>query len=88
MRLAIKPIMKIFINNKLVTPEEAKACANLLHITQDYKDIADADFIFECVFEQIEVKHSVYKEIENHCNQYRVIASSTSAISVEDLARV
>ncbi|WP_227762109.1 3-hydroxyacyl-CoA dehydrogenase family protein [Zhaonella formicivorans] len=74
------------INQKLVTPKQAQACAKLLHFTQDYMDIKDADFIFECVFERIDVKHSVYREIEKHCKQYQAIASSTSAISAEDLA--
>ncbi|WP_213951001.1 3-hydroxyacyl-CoA dehydrogenase family protein [Tepidanaerobacter syntrophicus] len=75
------------IDNQLVTPAEAKACGKLLHITQDYKDISDADFIFECVFEQIDVKHSVYKQIEKNCYQCKAIASSTSAISAEDLVK-
>ena len=71
---------------KLITPKQAEACAKLLRITQSYLDIADADFIFECVFERIDVKHSVYKEIEKYCHNYKAIASSTSAISADDLA--
>lgn len=77
---------KDLIEQKLVSPKQAEACAKLLNITQNYQDIADADFIFECVFERIDVKHSVYKEIEAHCHNYRAIASSTSAISADDLA--
>jgi len=77
---------KDLIEQKLVSPKQAEACAKLLNITQSYQDIADADFIFECVFERIDVKHSVYKEIEAHCHNYRAIASSTSAISADDLA--
>lgn len=77
---------KDLIDQKLVTPRQAEACAKLLRITQSYQDIADADFIFECVFERLDVKHSVYKEIEKHCHNYQAIASSTSAISAEDLA--
>jgi 3-hydroxybutyryl-CoA dehydrogenase len=74
------------IKQKLVTPGQAAACAKLLHITQKYEDISDVDFIFECVVERIEIKHSVYKEIEKHCHRFKAIASSTSAISADDLA--
>ncbi len=71
----------------LVNEGQVASCAKLLTITQDYNDIADADFIFECVFERIDVKHSVYAQIESHCRKYRALASSTSAISPEDLAK-
>lgn len=71
----------------LVTREQAEASAKLLTVTQNYEELADVDFIFECVVERLEVKHSVYKEIEKHCNNYKAIASSTSALSADDLAR-
>lgn len=70
----------------LVTSEQAQRCAKLLSFTFDYKEISNTDFIFECVFENIEVKHSVYEQIEAHCNRFQAIASSTSAISADDLA--
>lgn len=78
---------KDLIAKKLVTPKQAKSCANLVGVTQKFEDLWDVDFIFECVVERLEVKHSVYAEIEKHCKQFKVIASSTSAISVEDLAK-
>lgn len=43
-------------------------------------------FIFECVVERLEVKHTVYKEIKKYCKKFNSIASSTSAISANDLA--
>jgi len=74
------------IKVQLVSKEQAKKCSDLLNITQSYEDLSDVDFIFECVFERIDVKYNVYKEIEKHCKQYKAIASSTSAISAEKLA--
>ncbi|MHB8072712.1 3-hydroxyacyl-CoA dehydrogenase family protein [Desulfosporosinus fructosivorans] len=74
------------IEKKLVTSAQATVCAKLLNFTQKFEGIADADFIFECVVERLDIKHSVYHEIEKHCKQFKAIASSTSAISVEDLA--
>lgn len=77
---------KDLIEKKLVTPAQAATCTKLLHFTQKYEDLADADFIFECVVERINIKHTVYQEIEKHCKQFKAIASSTSAISADDLA--
>ena len=67
----------------ILTQEQIKKCSELMKITTDYKDIADTDFVFECVFEKLEVKHSVYKDLEENCKEIKAIASSTSAISVE-----
>ena len=75
------------IEKKLVTKEQAERCLKLLSFTLDYKDIAHTDFIFECVFENLEVKYSVYEEIEKHCMQFKILASSTSALSADDLAK-
>lgn len=71
---------------KLVTEKQFAACARLLSITQSYEDLADTDFIFECVVERLDVKHAVYALVEKHCRRFRALASSTSAISAEDLA--
>ena len=71
----------------LVTERQAAACAKLLQITQRYEDIADADFIFECVVERKEAKRTVYAQIEKYCAQVRVIASATSAMSADDLVQ-
>ena len=37
------------ISQKLVSAKQAQACAKLLNITKNYKDIEDADLIFECL---------------------------------------
>jgi 3-hydroxybutyryl-CoA dehydrogenase len=75
------------VEKKLLTDEQAGICRRYLFITQDYPDLVDADFILECVFEKIDVKHRVYKEIETHCRQFKAIASTTSAISADDLCK-
>ena len=48
----------------------AAACAKLLTVTQDYADLADAEVVFECVVEKLEVKSAVFAQLvvdgENH----------------------
>ena len=51
-----------------------------------YAALADVDFVFECVVEQLDEKHAVYAELEKHCRQLKAIASSTSAFPPEELA--
>lgn len=77
---------KDLIDKNLVTQEQAARCTSLLSFTYDYKDIAHADFIFECVVEKLDVKYCVYELIEEHCTKFKALASSTSALSADDLA--
>ena len=77
---------KDLIAQGLVTEKQAAACEKMLTITQDYKDIADADFIYECAFENKEVKHSIYGEIEKYCTKVRGISSTSSAMDTNLLA--
>ena len=55
---------KDLIAKQLVTEKQARACAKLLSVTQSYEDIAETDFIVECVFERLDVKYGVYELIE------------------------
>lgn len=75
------------VEEGLVTPKQAKICADLLKFTLNYDDIADVDFIFECVFEDINIKFDVFEQIERHCKNFKVLASCTSAISADDLSK-
>ncbi len=77
----------VLLEKELVSKEEAKRCRRYLHTTQDYKDIADADFIIECVPEDLELKYRVYGEIEKHCTNFKAVISTTSAKSADDLAK-
>ena len=77
---------KDLIEQGLVTERQAEACEKLLSFTQDYADLADCGIVFEAVTERLEVKYQVYREIEKNCPAFKVIASTTSAISPADLA--
>ncbi len=76
---------KDLVEHKCMTEEQAAVCKKYLNYTLDYNDIADADFVCECAFEKIEVKHSIYKDIEEHVADPKAIISTSSAISPDDL---
>lgn len=75
------------IASGLVTEKQKAACSKLLSITQTYEDIADADFVYECVFENKEVKYSIYQEIDKHCTKVRGISSTSSAMDTDLLCK-
>lgn len=71
----------------LVTEKQAAACEKLLSFTQNYADLAEVEVVMECVCEKLDVKYSVYQELEANCPNLKAIASTTSAISPVDLAK-
>jgi len=78
---------KDLIDKKLVTEKQFKSCEKLLNLSDSYKDIAKAEIVFECVVEELDQKYKVYELIEENCPNVKAIASTTSAISADDLAK-
>ena len=58
----------------------------LLSSADGWGDVADADLVVEAVFEDVEVKRSVLKHLEEACSADTIIATNTSTISLDDLA--
>lgn len=76
---------KDLIDKGIIDDAQAAICKKYLGYTQTYDDISECDIVFECVFENVEAKHGVYKEIEANCVCPKAIISTTSALSAEDL---
>ncbi|MCL1817430.1 MAG: 3-hydroxyacyl-CoA dehydrogenase family protein [Spirochaetaceae bacterium] len=71
----------------LISEEQQERCRALVSYTTDYAGLADADIVIECVSEDLGEKHKVYALLEGACEKIQVLASATSAISPDDLAK-
>jgi 3-hydroxybutyryl-CoA dehydrogenase len=54
--------------------------------TLDFSAAEDADFVFEAVIEDLEVKKEVFDELEKLCPSHTIFATNTSAIPVTNIA--
>lgn len=79
-------IFQDLVKQGLVTEKQATKCEKLLSFTEDYAGISGEEIIFECVTENLDVKHDVYEKIAANCPKVRAIASATSALPPADLA--
>ncbi|MEV0038930.1 3-hydroxyacyl-CoA dehydrogenase family protein [Streptomyces sp. NPDC056909] len=70
--------------------EEADADAALARITTttDLDAVADADIVVEAVFEQLDVKHEIFRALDKLVRDDAVLASNTSAIPITKIAAV
>ncbi|MCC8161872.1 MAG: 3-hydroxyacyl-CoA dehydrogenase family protein [Lachnospiraceae bacterium] len=74
------------VENGLVTEKQKDACEKLLTITQSYEDIVDADYVYECAFENKEVKYSIYAQLDKYCTKVKGISSTSSAMDTDLLS--
>ncbi|WP_299982779.1 3-hydroxyacyl-CoA dehydrogenase family protein [Desulfobacula sp.] len=68
--------------------EDKETIMSRIITTSSYEDGADADLVIEAVFENIELKHEIFKKIDAVCDDKTLIASNTSAIPITELAAV
>lgn len=87
-RKAIEQNWDDLIAEGLATEKNKHAAMALLTITNDPSALADRTFVFEAVAEGTEQKQAVYQAIERHAAPGAVIASCTSSIDAEVLAKL
>lgn len=67
--------------------EEAKAAVMARYTPSTrYDDIADVDLVIEAVFEDLEVKKAVFKELDRVCKPGAVLATNTSYLDIDAIA--
>jgi 3-hydroxybutyryl-CoA dehydrogenase len=54
--------------------------------TTDMSQLKDVDFIIEAVLEDLELKKSVFKELDGLCRPEVILASNTSSMSITEIA--
>jgi 3-hydroxyacyl-CoA dehydrogenase/enoyl-CoA hydratase/carnithine racemase len=70
------------VEKKRINTEMALRLKSLIHGTVDKKDYAGCDFIIEAIFEELSLKQSLFRELENHISPECILATNTSSLSV------
>ena len=69
-----------------ITEEDVKQRMSLLTGSLDYQGLSDVDLVIEAVFEDMDLKKSVFKKIDDICKPGCVLASNTSYLNINEIA--
>jgi len=54
--------------------------------TSDYADLADVDLVVEAVFEEMDVKKSIFTRLDGICRPGAIFATNTSYLDIDEIA--
>jgi 3-hydroxybutyryl-CoA dehydrogenase len=75
-----------FVEKGRMEADAAEAALARITTTTELDAVADADLVIEAVFEKLEVKAEVFRELDRLCKDGAVLASNTSAIPITSIA--
>lgn len=68
-----------------LSADDANRLTALVTGTTDKADFADADWVIEAIYENLEAKQNVFAEVEQYLSETAVLATNTSSLSVEQI---
>ena len=69
-----------------LTAAQVQERMGLIKPTLSYKDLAQADIVIEAVFEELSVKETVFKKLDEVMKDGAILASNTSTLDVDRIA--
>lgn len=84
----IRKSLEKFASKGVITADEAAAALERITLTTDLEAAAEADVVIEAVFEKLEIKQEVFRELDRICKPDAVLGTNTSAIPITQIAAV
>ena len=78
----------ISVQRGRLSADQASSFLSHLEATTDWEMLKGADLVIEAVFENLELKQQVFKQVDEICDPHTILASNTSYQSIDALAAV
>ena len=83
----VRADLDLLIANGAMSGEEAEAILSRMSFTDDMEEaVSDADFVIECVPENMEIKQGLFRDVEPMVRPDCILATNTSVMSVTQIA--
>lgn len=83
---AVDKIVRGKLKRRFITKTEFQDTMSLLSGTVNYQGFSNVDLVIEAVFEDLEVKHTVLREVESVISADAIFATNTSTIPISRIA--
>lgn len=74
------------VTRRRIDKRHANRLQNLVTAATDWSGFGNVDLVIEAVFEDLELKRSMVREVEKHASPDTIFASNTSSIPIGDIA--
>ena len=81
-------VRKNYERSRSTTAEQVEERMSLITGSISKQAFADCDMVIEAVFEDMELKKTIFKELDEICKPGALLASNTSALDVNEIASV
>ena len=85
---AIGTSLDRLLKKKLISDNEKSETLANIKTTTDVADLSDVDFVVEAASENLEVKLSIFRQLDDVCKPQAILTSNTSSISLTKIAAV
>ena len=69
-----------------ITQEDMDSVLSRMHWTKDINQAGECDFIVEAVFENLDLKKEIFKNLDSICSPQTILATNTTALSISEIA--
>jgi 3-hydroxybutyryl-CoA dehydrogenase len=77
---------KLVQKGKLTTEEGAASLSRIVTSDAFGESVSDADLVIEAVFENLELKQKIFRDLEKQCKPTAILGSNTSALPITEIA--
>ena len=71
-----------------MTEEDKNAALGRIRKSTDLSDAQDADLIIEAAVEKMEIKQSIFRQLDEHAAEHAILSTNTSALPITEIAAV
>ncbi len=84
---AVRANLAFLAEHGLGAPDDVESAVGRVRASTDLRGAAaDADFVVECVFENLELKQNVFEELDAACPPETILCTNTSVMSITEIA--